>query len=191
MLPSSEHYCIDIVQPSIVIITALRHYCHLVVITTLRLCCHLVSITALRQYSHLAIITVLRQYCHQVIITALRQYCHLVIITALRQYSHSLLISSLVTRTTCTTYRVVLRRLTTMLDYAQTHVFDAETTCGHYQGRLLLIFILHSVMHDISSTLPVGVNRPLGFNAKWPPHVNRRRAPGVLRLGFNVYGSVI
>ena len=59
-----------------------------------------------------------------------------------------------------------LRRLTTMLDYAQT---------------------LHSVMHDITSTLPVGVNLPLGFNAKWPPHVNRRRAPGVLRLGCNGY----
>ena len=42
-------------------------------------------------------------------------------------------------------------------------------------------------MHDITSTLPVGVNLPLGFNAKWPPHVNRRRAPGVLRLGFNGY----
>ena len=43
-------------------------------------------------------------------------------------------------------------------------------------------------MHDITSTPPVGVNFPLGFNAKWPPHVNRRRAPGVLRLGFNGYG---
>ena len=75
-----------------------------------------------------------------------------------------------------------------MLDYAQTHIFDAVTTCGRYQGRLLLILILHSVMHDITSTLPVGVNLPLGFNAKWPPHVNRRRAPGVLRLGFNGYG---
>ena len=75
-----------------------------------------------------------------------------------------------------------------MLDYAQTHIYDAVTTCGRYQGRLLLILILHSVMHDITSTLPVGVNLPLGFNAKWPPHVNRRRAPGVLRLGFNGYG---
>ena len=83
--------------------------------------------------------------------------------------------------------RGVLRRLTTMLDYAQTHIFDAVTTCSLYQGRLLLILILHSVMHDITSTLPVGVNLPLGFNAKWPPHVNRRRAPGVLRLGFNGY----
>ena len=44
-------------------------------------------------------------------------------------------------------------------------------------------------MHDITSTLPVGVNLPLGFNAKWPPHVNRRRAPGVLRLGFNGYAT--
>ena len=69
-----------------------------------------------------------------------------------------------------------------MLDYAQAHIFDAVTTCGRYQGRLLLILILHSVMHDITSTIPVG------FNAKWPPHVNRRRAPGVLRLGFNGCG---
>ena len=83
--------------------------------------------------------------------------------------------------------RGVLQRLTTMLDYAQTHIFDAVTTCGRYQGRLLLILILHSVINDITSTLPVGVNLPLGFNAKWPPHVNRRRAPGVLRLGFNGY----
>ena len=77
-----------------------------------------------------------------------------------------------------------------MLDYAQTHIFDAVTTCDRYQGRLLLILILHSVMHDITSTLPVGVNLPLGFNAKWPPHVNRRRAPGVIRLEFNGYGSI-
>ena len=39
-----------------------------------------------------------------------------------------------------------------MLDYAQIHIFDA---CGHYKGRLLLI--LHNVMHDITSTLPVDV----------------------------------
>ena len=95
----------------------------------------------------------------------------------------SLLISSLVTSTTCATYRVESRHLSrgVLLDYAQTHIFDAVTTCGRYQGRLLLILILHSVMHDITSTLPVGVNLPLGFNAKWPPHVNGRRAPGVLR----------
>ena len=43
-----------------------------------------------------------------------------------------------------------------MLEYAQIHIFDAVTTCGRYQGRLLLIFILHNVMHDITSTLPVG-----------------------------------
>ena len=84
--------------------------------------------------------------------------------------------------------RGVLRRLTTMLDYAQTHIFDAVSTCGRYQGRLSLMLIFHSVMHDITFTLPVGVNLPLGFNAKWPPNVNRRRAPGVLRLGFNGYG---
>ena len=39
-----------------------------------------------------------------------------------------------------------------MLDYAQIHIFEA---CGHYKGRLLLI--LHNVMHDITSTLPVDV----------------------------------
>ena len=43
-----------------------------------------------------------------------------------------------------------------MLDYAQTHIFDVVTTCGRYQGRLLLILILHSVMHDITSILRVG-----------------------------------
>ena len=41
-----------------------------------------------------------------------------------------------------------------MLDYAQIHIFDA---CGHYKGRLLLLLILHNVMHDITSTLPVDV----------------------------------
>ena len=57
-----------------------------------------------------------------------------------------------------------------MLDYAQKHIFDAVTNyCGRYQGRLLLILILHSHMQDITSTLPVGVNLPLGFNAKCPP----------------------
>ena len=76
-----------------------------------------------------------------------------------------------------------------MLDYAQIHIFDAVTTCGRYQGRLLLILILHNVMHDITSTLAVGVNPPLGFNAKWPPKVNRRRAPGVIRLRFNGYAG--
>ena len=76
-----------------------------------------------------------------------------------------------------------------MLDYAQTHIFDAVTTCGRYHNPLLLILTLHSVIHDITSILPVGVNLPLGFNAKWPPHVNRRRAPGVRRLGFNGYDS--
>ena len=43
-----------------------------------------------------------------------------------------------------------------MLDYAQIHIFDAVTTCGRYQGCLLLIFILHNVMHAITRTLPVG-----------------------------------
>ena len=44
--------------------------------------------------------------------------------------------------------------ITTMMDYAQIHIFDA---CGHYKGCLLLILILHNVMHDITSTLPVDV----------------------------------
>ena len=44
-----------------------------------------------------------------------------------------------------------------MLDYAQIHIFDACGGCGHYKGRLLLILILHNVMHDITSTLPVDV----------------------------------
>ena len=42
-------------------------------------------------------------------------------------------------------------------------------------------------MHDTTSTLPIVVNPPLGGNAKWPPHVNRRRAPVVIWLGFTGY----
>ena len=81
--------------------------------------------------------------------------------------------------------------ITTMLDYAQIHIFDVVTTCGHYQGRLLLILILHNVMHDITSTLPVGVIPSARWYAKWPPNVNRRRAPGViwLGIGFTGYGK--
>ena len=45
-------------------------------------------------------------------------------------------------------------------------------------------------MHDITSILPIGVNPPLGFNAKLPPHVNRRRAPRMIRLGFNSYDVI-
>ena len=72
-----------------------------------------------------------------------------------------------------------------MLDYAQIQIFHAVTTCGCYQGCLLLIFILHNVMHAITRTFPVGdCHTP-----KWPPNVNRRRAPGVIRLGFNGYGN--
>ena len=37
-----------------------------------------------------------------------------------------------------------------MLDYAQIQIFHAMTTCGRYQGCLLLIFILHNVMHAIT-----------------------------------------
>ena len=51
-------------------------------------------------------------------------------------------------------YRGIVGHITTMMDYAQIHIFDA---CGHYKGRLLLILILHNVMHDITSTLPVDV----------------------------------
>ena len=43
-----------------------------------------------------------------------------------------------------------------MLDYAQIQIFHAVTTYDRYQGCLLLIFILHNVMHDITRTLPVG-----------------------------------
>ena len=55
-----------------------------------------------------------------------------------------------------------------MLDYAQIHVFDA---CGHYKGRLLLILILHNVMHDITSTLPVDsmLFPPLGLRKMAAP----------------------
>ena len=31
---------------------------------------------------------------------------------------------------------------------------------------------------------------PLGGHAKWPPHVNRRRAPGVIWLGFTGYAKI-
>ena len=42
------------------------------------------------------------------------------------------------------------------LSNAQIQIFHAVTTCGRYQGCLLLTFILHNVMHDITHTLPVG-----------------------------------
>ena len=41
-------------------------------------------------------------------------------------------------------------------------------------------------MHAITRTLPVG-DMPY---SKMAAPVNRRRAPGVLRLGFNGYGNV-
>ena len=53
-----------------------------------------------------------------------------------------------------------------MLDYAQIHIFDA---CGHYKGRLLLILILHNVMHDITSTLPVDVAPSARFTQNGRP----------------------
>ena len=70
-------------------------------------------------------------------------------------HNHSLLILSLITRwPAISATEVSCGHITTMLDYAQIHIFDA---CGHYTGRLLLILILHNVMHDITSTLPVDV----------------------------------
>ena len=73
-------------------------------------------------------------------------------------YNHSHLILSLITRwhaiLAFSSYRGIVGQITTMVDYAQIHIFDA---CGHYKGRLLLILILHNVMHDITSTLPVDV----------------------------------
>ena len=56
--------------------------------------------------------------------------------------------------------------ITTMMDYAQIHIFDA---CGHYKGRLLLILILHNVMHDITSTLPVDVAPSARFTQNGRP----------------------
>ena len=84
---------------------------------------------------------------------------------------------------TCGTYRVeTYADIPTMLDYARIYIFDAVTTCGRYQGRLLLILIVHNFMHDITSTLPVGVLPSARWYAKWPPHVNRGRGPGVIWL---------
>ena len=80
-----------------------------------------------------------------------------------------------------------------MLDYAQIHIFDAVTTCGRYQGRLLLILILHNVMYDITtftSTLPVGVLTSARWTGKMAALVNRRRAPGVIWLIFTGYGLI-
>ena len=71
-----------------------------------------------------------------------------------------------------------------MLDYAQIQIFHAVTTCGRYQGCLLLIFILHNV-NTLLSVLYMSVTC---HTPKWPPHGNRRRAPGVIRQGFNGYG---
>ena len=56
--------------------------------------------------------------------------------------------------------------ITTMIDYAQIHIFYA---CGHYKGRLLLILILHNVMHDITSTLSVDVVPSARFTQKGRP----------------------
>ena len=74
------------------------------------------------------------------------------------ELKHSHLILSLITRWLAilafSSYRGIVGHITTMMDYAQIHIFDA---CGQYKGRLLLILILHNVMHDITSTLPVDV----------------------------------
>ena len=63
-------------------------------------------------------------------------------------------------------YRGIVGHITTMMDYAQIHIFDA---CGHYKGRLLLILILHNVMHDITSTLPVDVAPSARFTQNGRP----------------------
>ena len=41
----------------------------------------------------------------------------------------------------------------------------------------------------LCTILPVLYMSVTCHTPKWPPHVNRRRAPGVTRLGFNGYGS--
>ena len=56
--------------------------------------------------------------------------------------------------------------ITTMMNYAQIHIFDAS---GHYKGRLLLILILHNVMHDITSTLHVDVAPSARFTQNGRP----------------------
>ena len=78
------------------------------------------------------------------------------------------------------------RRLTTMLDYAQIQIFHAVTTCSRYQGCLLLIFIFFTMLCMLLPILYLSVTC---HTPKWPPHGNRRRAPGVIRLGFNGYDS--
>ena len=84
--------------------------------------------------------------------------------------SHSHLILSLITRWLAilafSSYRGIVGHITTMMDYAQIHIFDA---CGHYKGRLLLILILHNVMHDITSTLPVDVAPSARFTQNGRP----------------------
>ena len=83
---------------------------------------------------------------------------------------HSHLILSLITRWLAilafSSYRGIVGHITTMMDYAQIHIFDA---CGHYKGRLLLILILHNVMHDITSTLPVDVAPSARFTQNGRP----------------------
>ena len=84
--------------------------------------------------------------------------------------NHSHLILSLITRWLAilafSSYRGIVGHITTMMDYAQIHIFDA---CGHYKGRLLLILILHNVMHDITSTLPVDVAPSARFTQNGRP----------------------
>ena len=85
-------------------------------------------------------------------------------------YYYSHLILSLITRWLAilafSSYRGIVGHITTMMDYAQIHIFDA---CGHYKGRLLLILILHNVMHDITSTLPVDVAPSARFTQNGRP----------------------
>ena len=44
-------------------------------------------------------------------------------------------------------------------------------------------------MHDITSILPVGVIPSARWTRKMPPHVNRRRVPGVIWLGLTGYAD--
>ena len=105
-------------------------------------------------------------------------------------FNHSHLILSLITRWLAilafSSYRGIVGHITTMMDYAQIHIFDA---CGHYKGRLLLILILHNVMHDITSTLPVDVAPSARFTQNGRPMSiagGRQEWFGYYWLCFNV-----
>ena len=77
--------------------------------------------------------------------------------------------------------------ITTMLAYAQKT--DTHIRCrDHLRPLPGLLNIILIVMHDITSTLPVDVLPSARWYAKWPPHVNHRRALGGIWLGFTGYG---